>query len=153
YRTIENVIEGAVVTFMDITGRKRAEQLEHDARIFTEGIIDAVRESLLVLDKDMYVISANRSFYRTFKTSKEETENKIIFDISNRSWNIPALRKLLEEILPENVMFNDFEVEHDFPEIGYKKMLLNGRRIYQESMGADRILLAIEDITGQNCKG
>jgi two-component system CheB/CheR fusion protein len=149
YRTTENVIEGAVVTFIDITQRKRAEQIEQDTRIFAEGIIDTVRESLVVLDKDLRVISVNWSFYRTFKTSKEETENRSIFEINNRSWDIPALRKLLEEILPENNVFNDFEVEHVFPGIGYKKMLLNARRIYQEGAGTERILLAIEDVTEQ----
>jgi two-component system CheB/CheR fusion protein len=150
YRTTENVIEGAVVTFIDITERKLAEKMEQDARIFTEGIIDTVRESLVVLDKDMRVISANQSFFRKFNTSKEETGNKSIFEINNCSWDIPVLRKLLEEILPENNVFNDFEVEHKFPGIGFKKMLLNARRIYQEGAGTERILLAIEDITEQN---
>ena len=145
YRTTENVIDGVVATFIDITERKRAEHMEHDARIFTEGIVDTVRESLLVLDKDMRVISINRSFCRKFKTSKEETENKSFFEINNRSWDIPELRKLLEEILPVNNVFNDFEVEHEFPGIGYKKMLLNARRIYQVGTGAERILLAIEE--------
>ena len=153
YRTTENVIDGAAVTFIDITERKRAEQIEHDARFFMEGIVDTMRESLIILDKDMRVISANRSFYRAFKTSKGETENKIIFDICNSSWDIPPLRKLLEEILPDNTVFEDFEVEHDFPKIGRKKMLLNARRIYQEAAGTERILLAIEDITGKIGRG
>jgi two-component system CheB/CheR fusion protein len=150
YRTTENVIDGVVVTFIDITERKQAQQIERDSKILMEGIVDTVRESLLVLDKDMHVISANRSFYRTFGTSKEKTENKTIFDISNGSWDIPALRKLLEEILPENTEFNGFKVEHEFPGIGFKKMLLNARRIYQEMVGEDRILLGIEVMTDQN---
>lgn len=153
YRTTENVIDGGVVTFIDITERKRAEQKEKDARIFAEGIVDTVGESLLILDKDLCVISANDSFFRKFNTSKEETENKSIFEINNRSWDIPALRKLLEEILPENTVFNDFEVEMEFPGIGCKKMLLNARRIYEEGVGIERILLAIEDITEQSGKG
>ena len=147
YRTTENVIDGAVVTFIDITERKQAEKKEHDAKIFLEAIVETVRESLIILDKDLRVISANRSFYRIFETSKEETENKYIFEIKNRSWDIPALRKLMEEILPENTVFNDFEVEHEFPGIGCKKMLLNARRIYQEGAGEERILLAIEDVS------
>jgi two-component system CheB/CheR fusion protein len=159
YRTTENVIDGAVVTFIEITQRKRAqqmelaEQIERNSRVFAEGIVDTVRESLIILDKDMHVISANRSFYRTFKTSKEETENKSIFEVNNRSWDIPALRKLIEEILPENSVFNDFEVEHEFLGIGYKKMLLNARRIYQEGTGTERILIAIEDVTEQSGTG
>jgi two-component system CheB/CheR fusion protein len=153
YRTTENVIDGAVITFIEITQRKTAqqlylaEQIERNSRVFAEGIVDTVRESLVILDKDMHVMSANRSFYRTFKTSKEETENKSIFEINNRSWDIPALRKLLEEILPENTVFNDFEVEHVFSGIGFMKILLNARRIYQVDTGTEKILLAIEDVT------
>jgi two-component system CheB/CheR fusion protein len=159
YRTTENVIDGAVVTFIEITQRKRAqqmelaEQIERNSRVFAEGIVDTERESLVILDKDMHVISANRSFYRTFKTSKEETENKSIFEINNRSWDIPALRKLMEEIVPENTVFNDFEVEHEFSGIGFMKILLNARRIYQEGTGTEMILLAIEDVTEQSGRG
>jgi two-component system CheB/CheR fusion protein len=149
YRTTENVIDGAVVTFIDVTERKRTMHMEHDARVFAEGIVNTVRESLLVLDKDLRVISANRSFLRTFNTSKEEIENKSIFKINDRSWDIPALRKLVEEILPEDTVFNDFEVEMEFPGIGCKKMLLNARRIYEAGAGIERILLAIEDVTEQ----
>ncbi len=145
YRTTENVIDGAVVTFIDITQRKRAEQIEHDAKIFAQAIVETMREFLVVLDKDMRVISVNRSFCRKFKILKEEIENKSIFEINNRLWDIPELRKLLEEILPENNVFNDFEVEHEFPGIGFKKMLLNARRIYQDGAGTERILLAIEE--------
>lgn len=153
YRIGENTIDGAVLTFLEITQRKSAEQKERGTRIFAEGIIDTVRESLLVLDKDMQVILANRSFFRIFNTSKEETENKSIFKINNRSWDIPVLRKLLEEILPENSVFNDFAVEHEFPGIGYKKMLLNARKINQEDTGTERILLAIEDVTDKSDRG
>lgn len=153
YRIGENNIDGATITFLDITQRKRSEQKERDTRIFAEGIIDTVRESLLVLDKDMSVILANHSFCRKFNTSKEETENKSIFEINNRSWDIPSLQKLLEEILPENNVFNDFEVEHEFPGIGHKKMLLNARRIYQDGAGTERILLAIEDVIDTEISG
>jgi two-component system CheB/CheR fusion protein len=152
YRTTENGVDGAMVTFIDITQRKLAEKNELESRIFAESIVDTVRESLLVLDKDMRVISANRSFCRKFNTSKEDIENKSILEINNRSWDIPSLRKLLEEILPENNVFNDFEVDHEFPGIGYKKMLLNARRICQEGTGSERILLAIEDVTEQREK-
>ncbi|MCE8423483.1 MAG: PAS domain-containing protein, partial [Candidatus Methanoperedens sp.] len=150
YRTTDDTIDGAVVTFIDINDRKRAEQKESDARIFAEGIVDTVRESLVVLDKYMRLVSVNNSFLKKFNISKEETENKSIFEINNRTWDISALRKLLEEILPENTVFNDFKVEHEFPGIGSKKMLLNARRISQEGKGAERILLAIEDVTEES---
>jgi two-component system CheB/CheR fusion protein len=147
YRTVDNIIDGAVITFIDITGRRRAEQMEQDARIYAESIVDTVQESLLILDKDLRVISANSSFYSTFQVLPEETENKFIYDIGNGQWNIPRLRELLEEILPGNSQFKNFEVDHVFPGIGQKVMSLNASRIYQEGVGIKRILLAIEDIT------
>ncbi len=147
YRTIDNIIDGAVITFIDINERKRAEQIEQDARVYAESIVDTVQESLLVLDKDLRVISANPSFYSTFQVSPEGTENKFIYDISNGQWDIPRLRELLEEILPKNTHFKNFEVDHVFPDIGRKVMSLNARRIYQEGAGTERILLSIEDIT------
>ncbi|SNQ60024.1 chemotaxis protein CheB [Candidatus Methanoperedens nitratireducens] len=147
YRTIDNTIDGAVITFIDITERKRAEQMEKDARVYAESIVDTVQESLLILDKDLRVISANPSFYSTFQVSPMEAENKFIYDIGNRQWEIPRLRELLEEILPKNSHFKNFEVDHVFPGIGRKVMSLNARRIYQEGVGTERILLVIEDIT------
>jgi two-component system CheB/CheR fusion protein len=147
YRTVENIIDGAVITFIDITERKRAEQREKDVRVYAESIVDTVQESLLILDKDLRVISANSSFYSTFQVSPEEAENKFIYDIGNRQWDIPRLRELLEEILPGNSHFKNFEVDHVFPRIGQKVMSLNARRVYQEGVGTERILLAIEDIT------
>ncbi len=149
YRTIENVIDGVVISFIDITKLKRAlKMLEQDYRVFTTSIIDTIREPLMVLDKDLKIILTNRSFYRLFKVSPEETEDRFIYDVGNRQWDIPQLRKLLEEIIPKSNQFDDFKVEHVFPEIGRKIMLLNARRIYQEGIGTERILLAIEDITG-----
>jgi two-component system CheB/CheR fusion protein len=152
YRTLENIVDGIVITFINISERKLAEKMEHDARIFAEAIVDTARECFVVLDKDIRVISANRSFFEKFNTSKDETENKSFFEINNRSWDIPILRKLLEEILPKNNVFNDFDVEHEFPEIGYKKMLLNARRIHHEETGTEKILLAIEDVTEKSDK-
>ena len=150
YRTIENVIDGVVISFIDITKLKHAEKmLEQDYRVFTTSIIDTIREPLLVLDKDLKIILANRSFYRLFKVLPEETEGRFIYDVGNRQWDIPQLKKLLEEIIPRSAQFNDFMVKHDFPEIGRKVLLLNARRIYQEGLGTERILLAIEDITEQ----
>jgi PAS domain S-box-containing protein len=131
----------------DITERKRAEQMERDARVYAESIVDTVQESILVLDKDVRVISANSSFYSTFQVSHEETENKFIYDIGNSQWDIPRLRELLEEILPRNTHFKNFEVDHVFSSIGRKVMSLNASRIYQEGVGTERILLVIEDIT------
>jgi PAS domain-containing protein len=104
---------------------------------------DTAREPFLVLDCDLKVIGANESFYKNFKTTKGETENKLIYDLGNKQWDIPELKKLLEDILPEKKVFNDFEVSHVFPKIGLKIMLLNARKLDD----THQILLAIEDIT------
>jgi two-component system CheB/CheR fusion protein len=142
YRTIENTIDGVVITFIDITRRKKAEQLGEAAKIYAESIVDTVREPLVVLDENLKVVSANRSFYKTFKTSPEETENMLIYNLGNGQWNIPKLRELLEEIIPKNNSFDDFKVSHNFPVIGQKTMLLNVRMIEQSDQ-RKLILLAI----------
>ena len=112
-----------------------------------DNILGSIREPLVVLDSDLKVVKANHSFYRTFKVKPEETEGILIYDLGNRQWNIPKLRELLEDILPENTIFNDFEVEHKFETIGRKIMHLNARRIYRKSNQTQLILLAIEDVT------
>ena len=112
-------------------------------------IFETVREPLLVLDADLNILSANRSFYNTFKVEQGETIGHLIFDVGNKQWDIPALRTLLEEILPAQKLFDNYEVEHYFPAIGHKTMLLNARQIYREDVGTQMILLAIEDITGR----
>jgi PAS domain-containing protein len=104
---------------------------------------DTAREPFLILGPDLRIIGANESFYQNFKVTKEETEGKLIYDLGNGQWNIPELKKLLENILPEKKVFNDFEVSHEFPEIGLRTMLLNARQLDHTK----QILLAIEDIT------
>jgi len=112
-----------------------------------EDIIETIRESLLVLDQDLRVVTVSRSFYDFFKVKPEETVGQLIYDLGNKQWNIPRLRELLETILPEKTAFDNYEVEHDFATIGRRIMLLNARQI-ERRMGKERIiLLAIEDIT------
>jgi len=112
-----------------------------------DNILGSVREPLVLLDSDLRVVKANHSFYQTFKVKPEGTEGTVIYDLGNRQWDIPKLRELLEDILPRNSTFNDFEVEHNFETIGRKIMHLNARRIYRESKQTQMILLAIEDVT------
>ncbi|MBB5396909.1 ATP-binding protein [Mucilaginibacter sp. AK015] len=126
--------------------RERTEALHH-SREYLDSIVQTVRESLLVLDPQLKVISANQHFLNTFKVSVLETENKNLYQLGNGQWNIPKLKELLEKILPTNNPVLDFEVEHDFPHIGKKLMLLNANRVELEGEYKDRILLAIEDIT------
>ena len=108
-----NVV-GVVLIFRDITERRQTEQLIEAAREYAESIVATVREPLLILDSELHVRSANRSFYKTFKVEPAETEGRSIYDLGNGQWNIPALRTLLEEILPRHISFDDFEVEHNF---------------------------------------
>ena len=124
-----------------------AELVTKESNRYTENIVETVREPLLVLNADMKIISANSSFYNTFKVNPGETIGSFIYDLGNKQWNIPKLRELLEEVLPEKQAFEDFEVSHLFEVIGHKIMLLNAREIYRQDVGAKMILLAIEDIT------
>ncbi|OGP95568.1 MAG: hypothetical protein A2157_16565 [Deltaproteobacteria bacterium RBG_16_47_11] len=127
--------------------RNRAEVAVQEAREYAESIVETVREPLVVLDTDLKVISVNHSFYQTFKVTPEDTEGKLIYDLGNHQWNISQLRVLLEEIIPRSKQFQNFEVDHEFPTIGRKIMVLNARQIYSKGIGAHMILLAIEDIT------
>jgi signal transduction histidine kinase len=111
-----------------------------------EDIVETVREPLIVLDSDLRVFLANRSFYKSFRVTPGETIGNLIYDLGNRQWDIPGLRTLLEEILPKDNKFEDYEVEHIFSNIGHKIMLLNARRITHKEKGSQMILLAIEDI-------
>lgn len=112
-----------------------------------DNIVDTVREPMLVLNADLRVRRANRSFYRTFRVTPEETVDRLVYDLGNQQWDIPWLRKLLEEVLPQDTAFDDFEVEHVFPVIGRKYMLLNARSICGKDNLTEFILLAIEDTT------
>ena len=124
YRTLDNVIEGVVLTFTDISERVQAEEAMQEARKFAESIVDTVREPLIVLDGKMKVISASRSFYKDFQVKREDTIGRTLYELGNRQWDIPSLRELLETILPRNQNFEDFLVEHNFPVIGQKKCCL-----------------------------
>jgi two-component system CheB/CheR fusion protein len=130
-----------------IAEQRRAEETFEKAQKYTESIVETIREPLLVLDSDLRVLSANRSFYESFKVTPNETVGNLIYDLGNRQWDIPRLRTLLEDILPKNNKFDNYEVEHVFSSIGHKIMLLNARRIIQKEIGSQMILLAIEDIT------
>jgi PAS domain S-box-containing protein len=126
---------------------EQQEQLVQDTLDYANNIIATLREPFLVLSKDLRVKTANRQFYKTFQISPEETENRFVYDLGNRQWDIPALRTLLEEVLSNNQPIHDYEVEHDFQSIGRRIMQLNARRIHQPSNHTELILLAIEDIT------
>lgn len=118
-----------------------------EAQHYAESIVATIREPLLVLDKNLRVKTANNAFYKTFDVNKKDTENVLVYDLGNKQWNIPALRTLLEEILPQQTDFTDFEVKQTFLGIGEKILLLNARRIVQKNQGEELILLALHDVT------
>lgn len=147
YRTTENMIDGAVITFTDISAMKDALLAARHSADFAEAIVKTVREPVVILDEGLRVVSVNPAFCQTFRSRPEETEGKFIYEIDGRQWDIPALRKLLEGILSKDIEFIDFKVKQTFRDIGQKTMLLNARKLFQKSGEAGRILLAIEDIT------
>ena len=136
-------LRGFAKIMRDRTTQKRSD----DALKYAERVVDTVREPLLVLDGDLRVKSANRSFYRAFQVSPSDIENRLIYHLADHLWDIPQLRTLLEEILPQHTSFDNFEVEHEFGALGRKVMMLNARRFQQEGNQTELILLAIEDIT------
>ena len=126
---------------------KRLEEVVQEANAYAETILETVREHLVVLDGDLRVVSANRSFYQTFQASPEETEGHLIYEMGNHQWDIPRLRVLLEEMLPKDTKVEDFEVDHEFPTIGRRAMLINAHHLSRNDEGTPLILLALEDIT------
>jgi len=106
---------------------------EEAAREYAESIINTVREPLIVLDHNLRVVTVSRSFYEFFKVNPEETEGQLIYDLGNRQWDIPKLRELLEDILPQKTTFDNCEVEHDFATIGKRIVERHGGRIWFES--------------------
>jgi two-component system CheB/CheR fusion protein len=147
YRTIDNVIEGVVLTFTDITGIKQAQETAQSARDYSECIVDTITQPLIVMNGRLEVVSANRSFYKAFRVTPQDTVGRYFHEIGERQWNIPSLRTLLDDIFKHDTTFEKVEVDHDFPTIGRKKMILNARRILNKSGETQLILLAIEDVT------
>ena len=149
YKTWDNRIEGAVISLQDVDALKRSLD---QTREYADTIVESAREPILVLDDKLQVTAANPAFYRVFEVSTEETEERLIFDLGDGQWNIPRLRHLLEEVIPQNSRVDDFEMSHEFPHIGQRDMLLNARRIELQP-GHPFILLAIEDVTDKSGEG
>jgi two-component sensor histidine kinase len=118
-----------------------------DVRTLAQAMVDTVRDPLLLLDDQLNVVSASRTFYSTFHTTPAETIGRRVYDLGTGAWNNAALRQLLERIVPEHGVMDDFEIEQDFPVIGHKIMLLNARKVFYESDTSTTLLLAIEDVT------
>ncbi len=133
-------VDGAVLMLIDIDAAKRGLD-------FAEAIVETVREPLVILNQNLRVLQANGAFYDTFQAVRAETEGRLIYELGNGQWNIPKLREFLENVLPSHSTFRDFEVTHDFENVGRKVMLLNASEIFDPNAQARTILLAIEDAT------
>ncbi len=143
----EDIVQKTKTTGADFLG-----PLWEKSWTYIKTVVDVVREPILILDKDLRVMAGNESFYKMFQVGPKDTEGKIVYELGDGQWNIPALRKLLESILPKNTFFKGFEVDHEFPLIGRKIMILNARQIHNEDdivsgIFPPIILLAMEDVT------
>ena len=126
---------------------KKKEVDMQDALEYTQNVINTVHDPIIILYEDLKVTLANRSFYHIFEVKPEETEGRFIYELGNRQWDIPKLRQLLEGILPKTTSFDNFEIEHDFPRIGKRTILLNACRVYMQANSTKLIIITIKDIT------
>ena len=131
----------------EIKERKAAERAVLEARKYAEHIVNTIRNPMVVLDAELKVVSASRSFYQTFKLTPAQIYGKLFYTIDNNQWDIPKLRSLLEKILPKNIYFENFEIEHDFDRMGSRILHLNARRLYADEEQSELVLLCIEDVT------
>ncbi|MDW8309411.1 MAG: PAS domain S-box protein [Verrucomicrobiales bacterium] len=138
---------GGVLVFRNQTAERAAQRALAEAREFAENIVATLHESLLVLDAELRVVSANRSFYQTFGLSPENTVGRAVYELGGREWDVPELRQLLEQVLPQNTQFNDYELTRSFSGLGRRTMVLNARRLHGEKNRTQMILLAIQDVT------
>lgn len=155
YRTQENVIDGVVITFVNITTlrtvqkRLRDSELAEQAHAFAESIVETVDEPLLVLNADLRVVSVNSAFTNAFKVRSDDTVGRLVFELGNGQWDMPELRTLLEEVLPKRISIHDYTVTHTFEEIGRRVIRLNAREIRAINNQPRMILLTIDDVTEQ----
>jgi two-component sensor histidine kinase len=118
-----------------------------NAHRLAAAIVDTVREPLVVLDRDLRVVIASRSFYRTFGGEPGTTQGRMFYDLGDGQWNVPALKQLLEDVIPKHHVIDAYEIEHEFPKLGRRMLLLNAREVFDEERAGSTLLLAIEDVT------
>jgi two-component system CheB/CheR fusion protein len=157
YQTVDNVIEGVMLTFNDITEQKevqtqlsQAQATVQVARDLAENIVNMVRDPLMVLTGELRVVSANLAFYAAFQTTPEETVGQLIYELGQGHWDKPRLRDLLEEIIPQSASLENFELEFNFPAVGSKRLRFNARQIEPAGGQLPLILLVIEALPGGN---
>jgi len=149
YKDDTGKVLGVFAAARDVTEQKVLQRERAQTLSYAEGILGTMREPSLILDKYLRIKSANESFYRVFSLTVKETEGCLLYELKDRRWDTPQLREALEKILPQKAVFNDLEITFDFPVIGSKVMLLNGRRLIQSEKGEALILLTMQDITEQ----
>ncbi len=139
----------SIIPGIDINELQHSLDLLKYALDYSEAIVDTVKIPLMVINKKLEVLTANRAFYDTFKLTPKQTENKLVYKLNRNAWNIPKLKVLLEKILPTNTHFDNYEVEIDLPHLGPRTLLLNARRTYRQVNNTEAILLAFDDITNR----
>jgi two-component system CheB/CheR fusion protein len=149
YKNVEKRIDGAVLALFDIDQARRKELEAREARAYADAIIETLRQPLLVFDADLRIHRANRAFYQAFGVSPAETQGRLLYELGNGQWNISPLRTELEKTLKNGQAFESLRIEHDFPHIGHRVMLLNGRVLQINEGSTSMLLLAIEDVTGR----
>jgi two-component system CheB/CheR fusion protein len=147
YRRADNVIDGLVLTVVDIDATKKAEERARAGREHFRSIVQTVREPTLMLNAELRVVQANPAFLKLFVIPAEQVEGRLIYELGSGQWNIPRLRELLERILPDHTVIEDFRVEHDFPGIGQRTFLLNARLLPVPDGDKALIIMAFEDVT------
>jgi two-component system CheB/CheR fusion protein len=150
YVSADNTIDGAVLVLVDIDALKQAEEITAVAREYADNIIETLREPLLVLDGELRVERLNRAFCDTFAVTPAETVGTLLYDLGNRQWDIPALRSLLHDVLTRGTTIENYSVTHRFERVGWRTVLLNARRLRNPKTLAERVVLAIEDVSAGN---
>ncbi|MHB8109943.1 MAG: PAS domain-containing protein, partial [Syntrophorhabdaceae bacterium] len=146
YQSLENVIDGVVMTFVDITESKR---IAGEREMFFENVVQTVREPLLILDENLKVVMANNSFLELFQVLRERTQGQMIWNLGGHEWNIPIRREMLSDVLKNGKIFENFKVDADFPSIGRRTLVLNARKMVSPGDGGRAlILLAMETTAG-----
>jgi two-component system CheB/CheR fusion protein len=146
YKTVDNKIEGVIISFADINTLKKSYEVAQEAREYAEAIVETVRHSLIVLDADLRLKTANQAFYHNFQIIPEEMTGQSIFQMKGGQWDVPELRILLTDIQEHDTAFEGFTISCDFPDIGKQTMLINARRVVNAHNKTKRILLAFETI-------
>jgi two-component system CheB/CheR fusion protein len=146
YETADNKITGAVMILFDINSSKRENDRGKRMIGYAEAFVDTVRNSVLLLDHEFKVERATSFFYNQFLLTPEETEGLSVYEIGGGQWNIPAMRTLLQEMLPQNSQVKDFVIDHEFQRVGRKRIFLNMRSLEGQNLQDSLILISVNEI-------